>query len=61
VPYWTGPGGITPPGGNNGSTASFACLDGSAAPASGCGAIGLWTPDLKKIENRIDLAILVKF
>ncbi|HXY26404.1 MAG TPA: outer membrane beta-barrel protein [Candidatus Acidoferrum sp.] len=61
VPYWTGPGGITPPGGNNGSPASFACLDGSVAPASGCGAIGLWTPDLKKIENRIDLAILVKF
>jgi len=61
VPYWTGPGGITPPAGNNGSPASFACSDGSVAPASGCGGLGLWTPDLKKIENRIDLAILVKF
>jgi hypothetical protein len=61
VPYWTGPGGITPPGGNNGSPASFACFDGSVAPALGCGSVGLWTPDLKKIENRIDLAILVKF
>lgn len=61
VPYFSGPGGITPPGGNNGSPASFACLNGSVAPTAGCGAIGLWTPDLKKIENRIDLSILVKF
>jgi len=61
VPYWTGPGGITPPGGNNGSPASFVCSDGSVAPATGCGALGLWQPDLKKIENRFDLAILVKF
>jgi hypothetical protein len=61
VPYWTGSGGITPPGGNNGSPASFVCLDGSVAPAAGCGSIGLWMPDLKKIENRINLSILVKF
>lgn len=61
VPYWTGAGGITPPGGNNGSPASFACLDGSVALGGACGAAGLWLPDLKKIENRIDLAILVKF
>jgi len=60
VPYWTGPGGITPPGGNNGSPASFACLDGSVAIGGSC-ASGLWLPDLKKIENRINLAILVKF
>ncbi|HYL64996.1 MAG TPA: outer membrane beta-barrel protein [Candidatus Methylomirabilis sp.] len=61
VPYWTGPGGVTPPGANNSSPALFACLDGSVAGPGGCGAIGLWTPDLKKIENRIDLSILVKF
>ncbi|HYL83097.1 MAG TPA: outer membrane beta-barrel protein [Candidatus Angelobacter sp.] len=61
VPYWSGPGGITPPGGNNGFPTQFVCMDGSVAPAGGCGAIGLWTPDLKKIENRINLAILVKF
>ena len=61
VPYWTGPGGITPPGGNNGSPGSFVCMDGSVAPTAGCGSSGLWTPDLKKIENRIDLSILVKF
>jgi len=61
VPYWTGPGGITPPGGNNGSPGSFVCLDGSVAVNGACGSAGLWLPDLKKIENRIDLAILVKF
>jgi hypothetical protein len=61
VPYWSGPGGITPPGGNNGNPAAFVCLDGSVAPATGCGATGLWQPDLRKIENRINLAILVKF
>jgi hypothetical protein len=61
VPYWTGPGGITPPGGNNGSPSSFACLNGAVAPSIGCGSAGLWQPDLKKIENRFDLAILVKF
>jgi hypothetical protein len=61
VPYWSGPGGITPPGGNNGFPTQFVCMDGSVAPAAGCSALGLWTPDLRKIENRINLAILVKF
>ncbi|HVS90007.1 MAG TPA: outer membrane beta-barrel protein [Candidatus Acidoferrum sp.] len=47
VPYWTGPGGITPPGGNTfGAPGSF---------------VTGFTPDLKKIENRFNLAILVKF
>ena len=59
VPYWTGPGGITPPGGNNGNPTSLVCLAGFAtcdgSPAN------TWYPDLKKIENRINLAILVKF
>lgn len=62
VPYWSGPGGITPPLGNTfGSPGALVCNDGSVAPPGGCGAIGLWTPDLKKIENRINMAILVKF
>ena len=61
VPYWSGPGGVTPPGGNNGSPTTFVCSDGSVAPGAGCGVLGLWTPDLKKIENRINMAILVKF
>jgi hypothetical protein len=61
VPYWSGPGGITPPGGNNGNPTAFVCSDGTVAPVGGCGALGLWQPDLRKIENRINLAILVKF
>jgi hypothetical protein len=46
VPYFSGPGGITPAGGNQGAP-------GSIVPG--------FTPDLRKIENRIDLSILVKF
>jgi Putative beta-barrel porin-2, OmpL-like. bbp2 len=46
VPYFSGPGGITPPGGNTG------------APGS---TVSGWAPDLVKDENRFDLAILVKF
>jgi Putative beta-barrel porin-2, OmpL-like. bbp2 len=46
VPYFTGPGGITPPGGNQGAP-------GSIVPG--------WTPDLRRSENRITGAILVKF
>jgi len=61
VPYWSGPGGVTPPGGNNGTPSSFACLNGTVAPSAGCGSVGLWQPDLTKIENRFNLAILVKF
>ena len=46
VPYFSGSGGITPPGGNTGAP-------GSVVPG--------FTPDLVKDENRFDLAILVKF
>ena len=46
VPYFSGPGGITPLGGNTGAP-------GSIVPG--------FTPDLRKIENRITLALLVKF
>src|SRR5450755_924903 len=31
VPYWSGRGGITPPGGNNGSPADFACITGASS------------------------------
>ncbi|MGH9712391.1 MAG: outer membrane beta-barrel protein [Candidatus Acidiferrales bacterium] len=62
VPYFSGRGGVTPPGGNNGSPGSFACLSGSVAPAGGCDpAVGTWSPDLRKNETRLNLAILVKF
>jgi len=46
VPYFSGPGGVTPPGGNNGNP-------GVKIPG--------WTPDLVKDENRFNIALLVKF
>jgi hypothetical protein len=62
VPYFSGRGGVTPPGGNNGSPGSFACLNGTVAPAAGCDpAVGTWSPDLRKNETRLNMAILVKF
>jgi hypothetical protein len=62
VPYFSGRGGVTPPGGNNGSPGSFACLNGTVAPAGGCDpAVGTWSPDLRKNETRLNMAILVKF
>lgn len=45
VPYFSGPGGVTPPGGNTGPP-------GSLVPG--------FTPDLRKRENRATFAVLVK-
>jgi hypothetical protein len=45
VPYFTGEGGVTPPGGNTG-------VPGSFVPG--------WAPDLRKSENRVTFALLVK-
>ena len=61
VPYFTGPGGITPPGGNNGNPAMYACMDGTpSASAGGCGNDGgLWSPDLRKQERRWTFALMV--
>ena len=76
VPYWTGRGGITPPGSggvpytNNGYPQFFACNDGNTSGAltlgaaqTACGAHGstVWFPDLRKNESFVDFAILVKF
>ena len=70
VPYWTGRGGITPPGGNNGSPEFFACSNGAtsgqtslaaAETACGGGISSVWFPDLRRDESFIDLSILVKF
>ncbi len=46
VPYFSGPGGITPAGGNTGAPGSV---------------VAGFTPDLRKIENRLDLALMVFF
>jgi hypothetical protein len=70
VPYWTGAGGITPPGGNNGSPQFYTCSNGSssgqallgpAEAACGGGINSVWFPDLRKNESFIDLSILIKF
>ena len=63
VPYFTGAGGITPPGGNNGFPAEYVCMDNAPSPtATGCGNDGgLWTPDLRRDEPSIRMAIMVKF
>src|ERR1700686_5508453 len=62
VPYFSGSGGVTPPAGNTfGAPGALVCLDGSLAPSTGCGAVGLWRPDLRKSENRLNMAILAKF
>jgi hypothetical protein len=63
VPYFTGRGGITPPGGNNGFPAQFVCMDNSPDPTgAGCSSHGgLWTPDLRKNEPSLRMAIMVKF
>jgi len=52
VPYWSGRGGITPPGGNNGAPAQFACLTGAPSGTNdlttaiaNCGGPGtVWFP-----------------
>ena len=60
VPYFTGPGGVTPPGGNNGSPAAFVCMDGASSATAACGNDGgLWRPDLRKSEARFTFALLV--
>ncbi|MBZ5587654.1 MAG: porin [Acidobacteriia bacterium] len=45
VPYFAGVGGVTPPGGNSGPA-------GSLVPG--------WSPDLRKAETRMNMALLVK-
>jgi hypothetical protein len=62
VPYWAGPGGMTPPGGNNGNPAAYVCNNGTSSLTSGgCGAAngGTWFPDLKKQEMRFTFALMV--
>jgi len=70
VPYWSGRGGITPPGGNTGFPTQYACLNGATSGATSlgpaeaaCSAMGsgVWFPDLRRDESFIDMSILVKF
>ncbi|HUJ31049.1 MAG TPA: outer membrane beta-barrel protein [Candidatus Acidoferrum sp.] len=57
VPYFTGRGGITPPGGDTSSPGALVPLSGSTCN----GLANTWCPDLRRDENRLDLALLVKF
>jgi hypothetical protein len=59
VPYWSGPGGVTPPGGNNGSPAS--CVGGGANPATGNCDSADWFPDLRTREIVVGAGVMVKF
>jgi hypothetical protein len=72
VPYWSGRGGITPPGGNTGSPTDFVCNNGVSSGATALGPAttfcssapqnsSVWFPDLRRDENFIDMSILVKF
>ena len=72
VPYWSGRGGITPPGGNTGSPEDFVCNNGISSGATALVAAtafctspqqnsSVWFPDLRKNEQFIDLSIMVKF
>jgi hypothetical protein len=68
MPYWSGRGGITPPGGNNGSPANYVCSSGATAGTSNltaayaaCGGPGsVWFPDLRKGQALLSLSIMVK-
>jgi len=46
VPYFSGSGGVTPPGGNTGDPS---------------GTVAGFAPDLRKRENRLNMAVMVKF
>lgn len=71
-PLFAGPGGMTPPGGNNGAPQNYACSNGAnsgygfgslgqaqASCAAG-GNGGIWYPDLVKQERRWIFALMVK-
>jgi hypothetical protein len=62
VPYWSGPGGVTPPTGNNGSPGSMVCNNGSTLGADNCANEGgTWFPDLRKREVIWGAGVMVKF
>jgi hypothetical protein len=69
VPYWTGRGGITPPGGNNGAPAQFVCATGApsgtsdlSAAYANCGGPGsVWFPDLRRSQATLSAGVMVKF
>jgi hypothetical protein len=62
VPYWSGPGGVTPPLGNTRAPASFVCNNGSTIGADACAnGGGIWYPDLRTREVIWGAGLMVKF
>jgi hypothetical protein len=70
IPYFTGRGGITPPGGNTGSPSQFVCAGGGSAGTSslsaaqtacGGGLSSVWFPDLRRSEAKLSIGVMVKF
>jgi hypothetical protein len=70
VPYFSGRGGVTPPGGNTGAPAQYVCASGGAAgtgilsaaqAACGGGINSVWFPDLRRSEAKLSVGIMVKF
>src|ERR1700691_1946351 len=59
VPYWTGEGGITPPGGNSGAPGS--CVGSPANPLTGQCGVGDWFPDLRTREVIWGAGVLIKY
>jgi hypothetical protein len=49
VPYFSGPGGVTPPN----------AVEGVAGGTPGAAVTG-WSPDLSKVENRITVAMMIR-
>ena len=70
IPYFTGRGGITPPGGNTGSPGQYVCAGGGSAGTSdlptaeancGGGIGSIWFPDLRKTQGALSVGVMVKF
>lgn len=69
VPYFSGRGGITPPGGNNGVPTQFVCSNGAPSGTNdlgtaytNCGGAGsVWFPDLRRGQAVLSVGVLVKF
>jgi len=69
IPYWSGRGGITPPGGNNGYPTQFVCSTGAPSGTNdlttaytNCGGPGsVWFPDLRRGQATISAGVMVKF
>ena len=69
VPYFSGRGGITPPGGNNGAPSQLVCSSGAPAGTNdlptaygNCGGAGsVWFPDLRRSQATVSVGVMVKF